>query len=51
MTLTLREDESFDVGIDSLHYFSDFFPLLRKNWRTIKLHFSLTPVCPDPHGH
>ncbi|HJV06418.1 MAG TPA: FAD-dependent oxidoreductase [Chromobacteriaceae bacterium] len=51
LTLTLREDESFDVGIDSLHYFSDFFPLLRKNWRTIKLHFSLTLVCPDPHGH
>ncbi|MEQ6290083.1 NAD(P)/FAD-dependent oxidoreductase [Vogesella sp. GCM10023246] len=40
-TLTLREDEIFDVVPDGLRFLRDFAPLLWRNWRHIKLHFGL----------
>ena len=38
-SLTLRGGESFDLVPDGLRYFTKFFPLLRRNYRDVHLHF------------
>ncbi|MDC7700785.1 NAD(P)/FAD-dependent oxidoreductase [Vogesella indigofera] len=40
-TLTLREDEIFDLEPDSFRFLGDFAPLLWRNWRQIKLRAGL----------
>lgn len=39
-TLTLRQDEVHDIGPDSFRFLPAFLPLLRRNWRHIRLGFS-----------